>query len=128
MAQVRVYNDNKFVYKERFMDEDIVIEPGKFITMDEQKAVRFRGTQSPVELDHDGNPTPQSYKMIRLEKIDSNRPEKVEDKFLCMACGDESFQSQKALDAHIDEKHQDQWADLDHKEKKQKAQGKEKHA
>ena len=104
------------------MDEDIVIEPGKFVVMDEQKAIRFRGAYYPPELDHNEQPLPQSYKMIRLEKVDST-PDKVSDKLTCMAC-DKEFQNQKALDQHIDASHKEQWADPEHKEKK----AKEKHA
>lgn len=118
MGQVRVYNDNTYVYRERFMDDDIVIEAGKYITMDEQKAVRFRGTYSPVELDHDGKPLPKSYKMIRLEKVDA-QASKVEEKFSCMACA-KDFTNQKSLDQHIDASHQEQWADAEHKDKKAK--------
>jgi hypothetical protein len=124
MAQVRVYNDNKFVFKQKFMDEDIVIEPGKFITMDESKAIRFRGTYSPIELDGNGQPMPTSYKMIRLEEI-SKDSAKVQEKFMCMSCSKDDFQTQQALDAHIDASHSAQWADKDVIEMKNKeAKGK----
>lgn len=122
MAQVKVFNDNKYVFKQKFMDEDIVIEPGKFILMDESKAIRFRGTYSPIELDGNGQPMPTSYKMIRLEEI--SKETKLEEKFQCMACSKDDFQTQKALDAHIDEAHSHIQADLDYKESKTKEKSK----
>jgi len=123
MAQVKVFNDNKYVFKQKFMDEDIVIEPGKFIVMDESKAIRFRGHYSPIELDGNGQPMPTSYKMIRLEEI--TKETKSPEKFVCMSCSKDDFQTQGALDQHIDAAHSAQWADKDLIEKKNKeAKGK----
>lgn len=129
MAQVKIWNDNVHPYKEQFQDELIEIPAKKFIVMEEKKAVRFRGTYCSPVLDHDGNPMPESFKMLRLEHVDASAPEKEEMKFLCHACGSDEFQSQKALDAHIDASHTEIQADTEYKEEKaKKKQGKESHA
>lgn len=125
MAKVRVHNDNVHKFTQRFMDEDILIEPGKFILMDEHKAIKFKGHYSPIELDGNGQPMPTSFKMIRLEKI--GQDDKPVQKFKCMACEHPEFQDQVSLDAHIDSKHTEVWADQDFKDKKSK-QAKDKHA
>jgi hypothetical protein len=118
MAQVRVWNDNKYEFKQRFMEENIVIPPKGFILMDESKAIRFRGHYSPIEVDGNGVPLETSYKMIRLEEIVKDA--KPIEKIMCMACAKDDFQSQKDLDAHIDESHAHIQADQDYKEKKAK--------
>lgn len=125
MAKVRVYNDNVHTFTQKFMDENIEIEPGKFILMDEHRAVKFKGHYSPIELDGNGQPMPTSFKMIRLEKIGPD--EKPRAIFKCMACEAPEFQDQVALDAHIDSKHSEVWVDQDFKDKKSK-QAKDKHA
>jgi uncharacterized C2H2 Zn-finger protein len=119
MAQAKVWNDNEYVFKQRFMEEDIVIEPKGFITMELSKAIRFKGTYSPIEVDGNGVPLKTSYKMIRVEEIEK-KADKADDKLTCMACNKSDFQTQKELDAHIDESHSHQWADKDHAEKKAK--------
>ena|SRR3990167_57390 len=122
MAQVKVFNDNVHTFRQKFMDEDIIIEPKGFILMDESKAIRFRGTYSPIELDGNGQPMPTSYKMIRLEAI--VKEEKAPEKFACMSCSKDDFQTQGALDQHIDAAHSEQWADKDLIEKKNKEKSK----
>lgn len=123
MAQAKVWNDNKYVFRQKFMDEEIVIEPKQFILMDENKAIRFRGHYSPIEVDGNGVPLETSYKMIRVEPIDKSGKGET-DKITCMSCAKDHFQSQRELDAHIDELHTEQLADLDYKEKKTKEKSK----
>ena len=123
MAQVKVWNDNVHPFKQRFMEENIEIPPKGFIVMDESKAIRFRGTYSPIEVDGNGVPLPTSYKMIRLEEM-SKDAAKSPEKFQCMACSKDDFQTQAALDSHIDEAHSHIQADLDHKEKRAKEKAK----
>lgn len=119
MAQVRVYNDNKYEFKQVFIDEEIVIPAGGFITMEKKRAIQFKSYYSPIEIDADGQPTPRSMKMIRLEDIKSGEPDVDVEKFKCMAC-DKQFQTQKALDQHIDASHVEQLADKEYVEKKNK--------
>jgi len=119
MAQAKVWNDNKYEFKQRFMEEDIVIPPKGYIVMDESKAIRFKGQYSPIEIDGNGVPLETSYKMIRIETIEKSAKPDAE-KFTCMSCSSSDFQSQKDLDAHIDQSHSHQWADKDHVEKKAK--------
>lgn len=122
MAKVKVWNDNVHDYKENFRGVEVFIKAKSFVEMEEMEAIKFRGNFSPVEVDHDGQPLPRSYKMIRIEKIGDGQL--TEEKgFPCMACG-KSYESEKVLNAHIEEKHSELWADQDFKEKKTKEKNK----
>lgn len=68
MSLVRVYNDNKFTHTEQFKGDKITIAPGEFIEMTEEDAVNFRGQYFPIRLGGNDQPTPESYKMIRIVK------------------------------------------------------------
>ena len=121
MPQVKVWNENVHPFKQRFLDEEIEIPAKSFIKMEEKKAIQFKSSYSPIEVDHDGKPTEKSFKMIRLEPIDLTvAKDEGPHKYACMACGDDKFQTQKALDSHIEAKHAEQWADKDFVEKKAK--------
>ncbi len=88
MAKVRVWNDNKYDHKEMFKGEMIEIPSKKYIEMDHEEAVNFRGQYFPVVLDSDGNHTDKGYKMLRIERIEDGQPA-PEGKFnphVCMAC------------------------------------------
>lgn len=86
MALVRVYNDNVFPYEEVFKGDQILIPSKKFIEMDEDEAVQFKGTfKSPV-LNVDGVHLPEGYKMIRIERISADAPIMKQDEHQCVAC------------------------------------------
>lgn len=107
MAQVRVWNDNRFEYREQFRDGTVVIPPKKYILMEEGEAKLFQRAFAPIQTDGDGNPIEQGFKMIRLERIESESvktPDVVENQ--CHACGYEAS-STKDLDEHVSASHKD---------------------
>lgn len=117
--RVRVYNDNSYPYKEMYKGELIDIPAGKYVEMEFEDAVDFKGTYVPIKVDGGGTPLKQSYKKIRIVKPADFKNESPEF-FLCQSCG-EKFTSQSELDSHIDSKHLNQMADEDEKEKRLKA-------
>lgn len=106
--QVKVWNDNEYPFSDEFKGDKITIPPKKFIEMEYYDAHEFRGKYSPIKVDGDGQHMPQSYKMIRIEKIGS--PEVTQLGVTCQACG-KVYESQGVLDAHIDEQHLESMAD-----------------
>ena len=107
--EVRVWNDNVYPYKEVFQDERIEIPPGKFIMMDEKKAIMFKGSFAPMKLNAQKQPMPESFKMIRIESKSVPLKEEM-PKFICQQDGKE-FTSQAELDKWIDENHLDKLTD-----------------
>ncbi len=67
MAQVKVWNDNKFPHTESFKGETITIPPGGFIEMDYLEACDFAGQFTPMKKQADGSADPRTFKMIRVE-------------------------------------------------------------
>lgn len=105
MGLVRVWNDNTYPFRQNFKGEDIMIPAKKFIMMDEEDAVSFRGKYSPPILDGANNCLPHSYKMIRIEH--NSEPEAlVSSKFRCHADGAE-FDTQEELDEYVKANHAD---------------------
>lgn len=109
MALVKVYNDNIYPYREVFKEEVYEIPAGGFITMDKAKAIMFHGSFSPIVKNAQGEYDPKYFKKIRLEEI-SPEVAKPVAKFICQMDGKE-FNSQKELDAWIDENHLDNLSD-----------------
>ena len=75
--QVKVYNVNEFPYSEHFKGENVTIAPGEFISMEKDDAILFKGTMNSIKRDADGNPLPESYKMIRIV---TNQAEEIKAK------------------------------------------------
>lgn len=71
--KVKVHNDNIHPYSEEFKGEKIHIEAKKWIEMERDEAIMFLGTFNSIIRDVDGNPSPKSYKKLRIEE-----PKKVE--------------------------------------------------
>lgn len=116
MTMVKVWNDNHLDYSEAFEDYHINIKAGHFITMDREKAIKFKGQYRPVEKDGGGVQKASSFKMIRLENIDKAEMKTI-DSNRCQAC---TFigKSKKDLDDHISEMHLDQILDKDEYKKR----------
>lgn len=113
---VKVVNDNVHPYTEKYRGQVIHIPAKGSITMDLNEASHFLGTNpGTAQVDANGIPKPESYKMLRIEKDISSKPETTK-KFVCMADGRE-FHSQKELDAYIAANHTDAMIDEDAKEK-----------
>lgn len=99
MALVKVWNDNTFENVEKFKGKTISIPPKSYIEMDKGDADLFIGQYKPITVDHDGKPTPQGFKMIRIEEIESE-PEDMIETFTCMVDG-KTFDTQEQLNAHV---------------------------
>ncbi len=106
MAQVRVWNDNIHPYSETFREQLIKIAPKSFVMMEAGEAHLFKGTFAPIQVDADGNPIPQGYKMIRIEETDEPVAAPQSKENICQACRYEAA-STKDLAEHIKHSHED---------------------
>ena len=117
---VRVWNDNNYPYTEVFKEQTISIAPHKFIEMELMDATEFIGKFTSIQRDGDGQPIPQTYKMLRIEKtVKTVKPANIEPDLTCQACGYRG-KTKKDLDNHIDENHMDIMVDEKEKERRQK--------
>jgi hypothetical protein len=107
--KVRVWNDNTYPHTEMFKGDRIHIPAKQYVEMEFYEAHEFKGQYTAIKRDFDGNPVPESYKMIRIEKIEGAAAQDA-PKVSCQACG-KSFLSQHDLDDHIDAEHLDQISD-----------------
>lgn len=98
VAKARVWNDWNKEYVEEFRGDVLRIPAKKFIIMDWQDAVQFRGQFTPIV--RDGLGTDLKPKMIRLEKIDAGAPDYPSENFVCQMDGAQ-FSTQAELDAYI---------------------------
>lgn len=89
--RVRVYNDNTYVYREKFKGEMIVIEPGKFVSMEDDDAVLFLGTFISPRVKGDNVPDPRGFKRLRIDKntqeVAAARPVDQVSALKCQKCG-----------------------------------------
>src|SRR3990167_561779 len=84
MPMVKLHNDNFLPFAQDFQGDMIKIDAKRFILMDEEKAIQFRGTYYPMVRDSGGQQIPSSFKMLRIEKIEQSDIPKIE-KFRCQA-------------------------------------------
>lgn len=118
MPKVKVWNDNFLPYTEKFKEEEIVIAPNRYILMDKEQAILFKGQYTPIETDGGGQPLPRSFKMIRIE--DANNADIASSvKFSCHGCSFVGLDA-KDLDNHVNEMHLDQLVDKDEHKKRVK--------
>jgi hypothetical protein len=119
LGTVKVWNDNFLPYTEVFEDKKIHIEPQRFIVMDREKAIKFLGTYHYIELDGGGVQKPESYKKLRVERIDGKQELDKINTLKCQGC---SFigTDKKDLDDHITEMHLDQMIDKEEYKKRLK--------
>ena len=68
MGLVKVWNNNVHPFTQEFKSNKITIPPQAYIEMDYEEAVEFKGKFSPIITDGDGNPLPESFKMIKVER------------------------------------------------------------
>lgn len=106
MALVRVHNDNVHDYQEKFREKDVKIPAKGFIEMEESDAKLFKGSFAPIQVDADGSPIPQGFKMIRIERITQEAPKVHLKENICQACRYEGS-SDKDLSEHIKAEHAD---------------------
>jgi hypothetical protein len=120
-VMVRVWNDNKFPYKEEFKERTIAIAAGKFIEMELMEATEFMGKFTPIKKDGDGQPIPSTMKMLRMERTSKKiAPTNFEPDLTCQACGFRG-KTKKELDQHIDDNHMDALVDEKEKERRKEA-------
>lgn len=107
MAKWRVWNKHPegMTHKEKFREELIEIPAGKYVLMDYEDAVQFRGQMTPMKRKPTGEPDPAGYKCIFLEKHDGEA-DTVPTKFICHIDGRE-FPSQALLDAYVKQNYSD---------------------
>lgn len=108
MPKFKVWNDNDHPHTEMFKGDKITILPKKYVVMQEDDAVMFRGQFYPPVLDGDGQALPTSYKKIRIELHDDGAvvEEVSEPKHICQACKYEA-DSAKDLLEHVNVTHKD---------------------
>jgi hypothetical protein len=99
---VKVWNDGDFTWKEKFKNQEIVIEPHGYIMMDRDEAVDFEGKFFIPKLDANRQILPESQKRIRVEgAYGPHLYEKgVSKQFVCQADGRE-FPTKQALDDYV---------------------------
>ena len=103
MGLAKVWNENKYPYREKFEGKDVEIEPGGYVIMNDKEAIRFKGTYAPPRVDGMGRPDPLYFKMLRLEEHNpANEPVvhvEPSKKFICQKDGQE-FDSLEELEAY----------------------------
>lgn len=121
-ARVRVWNEGPAELVEEFKDRVVRIPVGKFIEMPRAEAVHFKGQFRPVQLNGMNEPTPMSFKKIRIEGLYGGKLEPVKES-VCMADG-RDVGSKEALEEYIDSTHLDKLEDQELAEKRvQKRRG-----
>jgi hypothetical protein len=121
--KAKVWNDNKWVYTEKFNGDQITIPAGGYIEMEYMEAVQFKGTMNSIIRDADGAPKAESFKMIRVEPMgDLNKEAKSQvSELVCQACTYKAV-DQVDLAKHILENHAESFADKSRDEAGKKLQ------
>lgn len=101
MGLVKVWNDNKYPFKQEYRGEMVEINPGEFIEMERDDAIIFKGMFYPPLVDGDGRQDPRSFKMIRVEG-----PRDFNENLNCVICGHEC-DGQDELNEHLKAQHSD---------------------
>jgi hypothetical protein len=107
MAQVKVYNDNKYVFKDEFKGKTYIIPPGGFIEMEFYDAHEFKAKYYPITRNGDNQPTPETRKMIRIDAGMNAAPAIQDTAFNCVACAFKGTDA-KELEYHSKNKHAEQ--------------------
>ena len=110
MATWRVWNmhpDKNSVHREKFRDDMIEIKAGKYVLMDYEDAVQFKGQYFPMIIGPDGQHDPKGFKMIKLEKHDPSEEQEVQTEFISPIDG-KKFHSQAELDKYLKTNFSDQ--------------------
>jgi hypothetical protein len=113
---VKVWNDNKHPYTEKYKGETIHIPAHSYITMDWNEASHFLGTMpSNLLVDNSGKQKPETYKMLRIEHP-GQAPKADVKQWACHSCG-KDLNTKAAYQAHIEEFHAEDFVDEESKEK-----------
>lgn len=108
MAKWRVWNKHPegMTHREKFREELVEIPANKYVLMDYEDAVQFRGQFFPMKRKPTGEPDPAGFKAIFLEKHDGPADEIQVREFICHIDG-RKFPSQALLDAYLKENYSD---------------------
>lgn len=128
MGLVKVWNDNIHEHKEKFRDEELTIPAKKFVLMQEDDALLFKGQYTPMVMNGDKTPNAKFFKMLRLEKHDPDsevEAPKALDETKCIACSYKAT-SKTDLTEHVNATHaenlvKDEELDKEIERKKKKA-------
>lgn len=103
-----VWNTHKdgVTFKDKFRDEPIEIPAGKFVLMDYEDAVLFKGQYFQPRYDAMGQQIPSSMKMIDIRPHGKSSAPLVDKKYVCHMDGKE-FDSAAALAKYIKENYAD---------------------
>jgi hypothetical protein len=117
---VRVWNKNVHTFEQEFEGRLITVPAGRFVEMDVDEARRFVGKYYPMEFDGGGRQKPHSFKMLVIDTHGAKETPRREpiQKYKCVGCGFIAT-DEKTLNAHIDDKHLNDMADADEREKRQ---------
>ena len=123
MSKWRVYNEHPdgLTHKEVFREQKIEIPAGKFILMDYEDAVLFKGQYYPMKMDAMGAPDRTTFKVIRIAPNTADDKPEVKARHVCNMDGRE-FPSKAELDAYIEAKYGEQIFKDDVLEEQLKAQ------
>jgi len=135
MAKVKVWNDNTYVYQDKFKGQEIVIQPKDFILMESDEAIQFKSAFPGFGLKRkaSGQQDPSTFKMIRIEVIDEKQLQAEQEARAkqalktCQLCSFEA-QSDIELDRHVTEAHLDSMIDKEEAQKATSRRGKSKGA
>ena len=83
--KIKVWNDNVHPYSETFRGNKISIAAKGFVELEYDDAVAFHGSFAPIQVDADGNPVPEGYKMLRMEEPAVGVEVKA-NPLMCQAC------------------------------------------
>ena len=74
---VRVFNDNSFLYSEKYKGKVYDIQPGASVEMEEDDAEHFLSQYTPVVKRGDNTPDPRFFKMLRIDPPLGSREHKA---------------------------------------------------
>lgn len=115
---VKVWNRNVHPFKQVIKDVEYKIPAQSYIEIDFDDASKLVKSFSPIKVDFDDNPLPESYKMLEIDKADMAKMRDLAmnkakgGNYLCQACG-YVCANKWELKGHIMSEHANQFEDRD---------------
>ena len=102
MGQYRVWNKHAkgYTHREKFRDDLVEIPAGRYVLMDYEDAVLFKGQYFPLKRDAMGQEDPTTWKQIFIEPDDNVTSPIVSEKFVSHIDGKE-FNTKAQLDSYL---------------------------
>ena len=101
MANVKVWNDHDFEYKEKYKDEVIVIPPKSHIMMPRSKAKHFQAQFSPFQ--REGSVENMGYKRVRIEEDLEEKAARYDQPFKFSTPDGTKFRTEYGMLRHMEE-------------------------